>query len=249
MLVLARRVNESIRFPELGITIDVVQLKGSLVRLGVSAPQEISILRGEIEDYGARKKFTKKVILDCHDMHAVRNGLNTAFLALAFAQKLLDAGEVELATSKISKALQSLHSFASSANDLEPPQLSALLVEDSDNEREMLADFLRMHGYQVTTVPDGLAAIEYLEQQSKPDLILMDMSMPRLDGASTILRIRENSAFDDVHIFAVSGQSPDNGDLDLEKNRVAKWFQKPVQPSQLIRSINGYMAVQLAAAN
>ena len=48
MLVLSRRKNEEILFPELGITVEVIQLKGSTVRLGIKAPQEVLVLRGEL---------------------------------------------------------------------------------------------------------------------------------------------------------------------------------------------------------
>jgi carbon storage regulator len=48
MLVLSRRVNESIVFPDLGITVRVVQVAGGRVRLGVEAPIKVSILRGEL---------------------------------------------------------------------------------------------------------------------------------------------------------------------------------------------------------
>jgi carbon storage regulator len=48
MLVLSRRENEQVLFPELGITIKVIKTKGSQVRLGISAPKSIKVLRGEL---------------------------------------------------------------------------------------------------------------------------------------------------------------------------------------------------------
>lgn len=48
MLVLSRRENEQVLFPELGITIKVIKTKGNQVRLGISAPESIKILRGEL---------------------------------------------------------------------------------------------------------------------------------------------------------------------------------------------------------
>ena len=48
MLVLSRRENEEILFPELGITLKVIKTKGNQVRLGISAPQSIKVLRGEL---------------------------------------------------------------------------------------------------------------------------------------------------------------------------------------------------------
>ena len=47
MLVLSRKVNETVEFPELGITVEVVRVKGNTVRLGIKAPNSVRILRGE----------------------------------------------------------------------------------------------------------------------------------------------------------------------------------------------------------
>ena len=48
MLVLSRKTNETIELPELGISIEVTQIKGGSVRLGIKAPESIRILRGEL---------------------------------------------------------------------------------------------------------------------------------------------------------------------------------------------------------
>ena len=48
MLVLSRKTNETIELPELGISIEVIKIKGGTVRLGVKAPESIRILRGEL---------------------------------------------------------------------------------------------------------------------------------------------------------------------------------------------------------
>ena len=48
MLVLSRKVNETVEFPELGITVEVVRVKGNTVRLGIKAPNSVRILRGEL---------------------------------------------------------------------------------------------------------------------------------------------------------------------------------------------------------
>ena len=48
MLVLSRKVNETVEFPELGITVEVVRVKGNTVRLSIKAPNSVRILRGEL---------------------------------------------------------------------------------------------------------------------------------------------------------------------------------------------------------
>jgi carbon storage regulator len=49
MLVLSRKADETIVFPELGISVEVIRVKGSVVRLGIKAPDSVRILRGELE--------------------------------------------------------------------------------------------------------------------------------------------------------------------------------------------------------
>ncbi len=50
MLVLSRRQSEKIFFPDLGISLEIVRIKGNVVRVGIDAPQEIRVLRGELLD-------------------------------------------------------------------------------------------------------------------------------------------------------------------------------------------------------
>lgn len=230
MLVLSRRVSDTIRFPELDITIEILKVKGAGTRVGIDAPVEIQVLRGELE---SDSKVSRKILVDAETEHDTRNQLNSLAIAAAFAKKLIEKGEHNLAAEKLEKAISSMGQPVSDDNSLQ-----ALLVEDSENEREMLAGFLRLHGYKVTTVADGVEAMEFLESNSKPDLILMDMNMPRLDGPSTIKMIRNNVAFDGVQIFAISGQTAQASNVDVSKNRVAHWFQKPLQPSDLVDAIN-----------
>ena len=66
----------------------------------------------------------------------------------------------------------------------------ALLVDDCENERTLLAGFLGLHGIAVDTVSDGKAALRYLEENTPPDVILLDMVMPYLSGAELYRFIR-----------------------------------------------------------
>jgi len=111
---------------------------------------------------------------------------------------------------------------------------TALLVEDEPNEREMLAGFLRMQGYQVATAVDGLEAMDYLESNLKPAVVLIDMRMPRCDGPTTIRRIRQNPAFDGVRIFGISGSTPEENGMDVDEAGVNGWFVKPLNPKSLV---------------
>src|SRR5205807_2345178 len=98
---------------------------------------------------------------------------------------------------------------AQSAHRAAPHPLRALLVEDDVNESELLAGILRMSGIAVDTAGDGCQALDYLAHHERPDVVLLDMKMPRFDGPSTVTAIRGDPQLQGLKVFAVSGSTPD----------------------------------------
>jgi carbon storage regulator CsrA len=242
MLVLSRRTREVIRFPEVGIHVEILRIKGSSVRIGVDAPLEISVVRGELEDHQPRQTIRKFSISNI-DEHQFRNQLNSLTIASALIKRLMEAGRPVEACTQLESVLRQLETLG---GPVESRALSALLVEDTANEREMLAGFLRLHGFEVDTVSDGLEALDFLEHRTVPNLILLDMNMPNCDGPTTIRRIRQNPSWDEVMIFAVSGLLPQDVGIDAQRDRVTHWFQKPLQPADLIVAINNLVPTTAA---
>ena len=243
MLVLSRKQDQKVTFPSLGITVQILHVKGSSVRLGIDAPLEVRIIRDELKDDATKKTPPRAhvVRLPANLRHELRNKLNSVSIALHLFKQELEAGYHEDAEATFNKLVEHVEKLGSnqalSRDGISADKVAestALLVEDQENEREMLAGFLRMHGYQVATAADGLEAIEYLESHEKPSIVLIDMRMPRCDGPTTIRRIRENPAFDSVKIFAVSGSTAKENQLDSTKDGVNGWFMKPLNPQSLV---------------
>ena len=117
--------------------------------------------------------------------------------------------------------------------------LKTLLVEDDQNERELLAGFLRMSGFAVDTAGDGCDALEHLRTRERPDVVLLDMGLPRFDGAATAREIRRDPANAGMRILAVTGHTPDEYDLDQGPSGIDRWFHKPLDPVALLRELNG----------
>lgn len=88
-----------------------------------------------------------------------------------------------------------------------------LIVEDFEDNRFMLRRLLEMAGYQVIEASDGEQALE-MAQHSRPALILMDLSLPRLDGLAATRGIRRHPELSDVPIVAVSAH--DSADFHAE---------------------------------
>src|ERR1051325_1843740 len=78
-----------------------------------------------------------------------------------------------------------------------------LLVEDFEDSRFSLSKLLEIEGYEVLEAGDGAQAVD-IAINSKPDLILMDLSLPIIDGLSATKQIRENAAMNSVPIIALS---------------------------------------------
>lgn len=86
---------------------------------------------------------------------------------------------------------------------------TVMVVEDHDDTRFMLRWALESSGYRVVEAADGLEAVE-VARTERPDLILIDGTLPRLDGLAATRRIRQQTLMRDVPILALSGHaSPD----------------------------------------
>ncbi|HET6977034.1 MAG TPA: response regulator [Pyrinomonadaceae bacterium] len=83
-----------------------------------------------------------------------------------------------------------------------------LVVDDFDDTRLLLRTWLERRGFRVVEAENGIEAISRAETES-PDLIIMDMQMPQLDGLSATRQIRNLKALDSVPIVAVSAYGAD----------------------------------------
>lgn len=89
-----------------------------------------------------------------------------------------------------------------------PPPRTVLVVDDFDDTRLLLRTWLERRGFRVIEAENGLEAID-LAQTQTPDLIIMDMQMPQLDGLSATRRIRTFKSLNAVPIVAVSAYGAD----------------------------------------
>jgi len=253
MLVLSRGQNEKIVFPRLGINVEILKIAHNKVRIGVKAPPDISVLREELVPrdaagdngqsfHSARPKLS----------HELRNRLHTAQLALQLSQKLLSVDRSDEAEEILQRALDEFQAVEQRLNEEFPPRQArrrALVVEDNANEGELLAAYLRACGYQVETARDGCDALDKLQGSERPDVILLDMMMPRCDGISMLRSLTDDSRFDDLTVFAVTGSEPTRFQAVGGGSRVDQWFQKPVDPEQLVREMNRVLSLSTASVN
>jgi len=112
-----------------------------------------------------------------------------------------------------------------------------LVVEDQEDNRKILRDLLTSADYETTEAVNGVEALAAVAQQ-RPDLILMDIQMPVLDGYEATRRIKADPALKDVPIIVVTSYALSGG--DEAKARAAgcdDFVAKPFSPRQLLARI------------
>jgi CheY-like chemotaxis protein len=84
-------------------------------------------------------------------------------------------------------------------------RFSILVVDDNDDLRDMLGDFLEKEGFEVMTASDGPEALAALERGLDPGFILLDIMMPGMSGFEVLARIRSERLRPDIPIALMSG--------------------------------------------
>jgi two-component system cell cycle response regulator DivK len=115
-----------------------------------------------------------------------------------------------------------------------------LVVEDQDDNRQILRDLFASVGYDMTEAVDGKAGVAAAKEQ-RPDLILMDIQLPLLDGYEATRRIKADPELKSIPIIVVTSYAL-SGDED--KARAAgcdAYFAKPYSPRQLLAKIREFL--------
>jgi two-component system cell cycle response regulator DivK len=116
-----------------------------------------------------------------------------------------------------------------------------LVVEDHEDNRQILRDLLGNAGYDMVeaeTGEDGLAAAA----AQRPDLILMDIQLPGIDGYETTRRLKADPALRTVPIIVVTSYALSGDDVKAHEAGCDAYVTKPYSPRQLLAKIREYLA-------
>jgi twitching motility two-component system response regulator PilG len=125
-------------------------------------------------------------------------------------------------------------------NEARPFGKTILVVDDSPTVRKLIAGKLEKSGHTVQCAVDGVEAIEML-QHSLPDLVLLDIAMPRMDGYDVCKEIRQNPAAANLPVVMISGK---DGFFDKVRGRMAGatgYVTKPFGPETLMKALEIYL--------
>jgi len=144
--------------------------------------------------------------------------------------------------------IRSQKDLAVPAQPVEPAasvdQITALVVDDSITMRRVTQRLLERHGVRVLTARDGMDAITVLQDQV-PDIILLDIEMPRMDGYQFAMHVRKSAELADVPIIMITSRAGEKHRARAIEIGVNDYLSKPYQEEQLLRAIGSLLGREL----
>jgi twitching motility two-component system response regulator PilG len=125
-------------------------------------------------------------------------------------------------------------------HDSMPKGRTILIVDDSETVRNLVTGRLEKSGHNVLCAADGVDALEKIKE-NLPDLVLLDVTIPRMDGYQVCILIRSNPSTKDVPVVMISEK---DGFLDKVRARMAGttgYIIKPFGPEKLLKTIETYI--------
>lgn len=113
---------------------------------------------------------------------------------------------------------------------------TVLVVEDSVTQREMIEDLLKGSGLIVKTAGDGVEALEQM-QGSCPDIVVMDIVMPRMNGYELCRRIKTDPKTERVPVVMCSSKGEEFDRYWGMKQGADAYIAKPFQPQELVGTV------------
>ena len=111
-----------------------------------------------------------------------------------------------------------------------------LIVEDDADLRDMMAQLLNLEGFNAATVANGREALEYLQEADRPDVILLDLMMPVMDGWEFRRRQQADPSVSGVPVIVLSALDPTRA-ADVNANAFLK---KPLDFDRLLALVRSY---------
>ena len=113
-----------------------------------------------------------------------------------------------------------------------------MIVDDDEQHRMVLRAILEQEGYQVIEADSGKKCLAILKEGERPDLILLDVMMPELDGWETCSRIKKDKKTKDLTVAMLTIKSQDPDKMKSLSNAGADWhITKPIEKDRFLKSV------------
>lgn len=113
-----------------------------------------------------------------------------------------------------------------------------LVVEDDTSIRELLVELLESEGYEVASAVNGLEGLKILQTQKNPDLILIDLMMPVMDGYSFRTEQLKNNDWSKIPTVVMSAEA--NAKEKMKNFSITAFLSKPVELDTILKTIARY---------
>ena len=111
-----------------------------------------------------------------------------------------------------------------------------LIVEDTEDNRQILRDLLGMAGYTLVEAGDGAEGVAKAAEH-RPDLILMDIQMPVMDGYEATRRIKADAALKSIPVVAVTSYALSGDEAKTREAGCDAYIAKPYSPRQMLAKV------------
>lgn len=118
-----------------------------------------------------------------------------------------------------------------------------LVIEDNEQNMYLVTFILEKHGYQVFQSTNGIEGISVASQQ-KPDLILLDIQLPIMDGYTVARELRKKVEFEKTPIIAVTSYAMSGDRENALKAGCSGYIEKPINPETFITQIEQYLIIE-----
>ena len=125
-------------------------------------------------------------------------------------------------------------------SETDTSNLTVLVVEDDDDSRYVMRLELEQLGYLVSEADNGMKAVE-IALREHPDIILMDLTLPEMDGLEATSRIRSDENMRDVPIIAVTAHSESDWREEAKASGFNAYVTKPIDGGWLSELIQGLL--------
>ncbi|MCO6006159.1 response regulator [Actinoallomurus purpureus] len=111
-----------------------------------------------------------------------------------------------------------------------------LVVDDDEVIRQLIAVNLQLEGFEVVTAVDGKDCLERVRELA-PDVITLDVMMPRLDGWVTAVKLRDDPVTRDIKVVMITARAQEHDIRRGHEIGVDAYVTKPFDPAELIRTV------------
>jgi len=112
-----------------------------------------------------------------------------------------------------------------------------LVVEDSIPQREMITELLKGNGLTVAAATDGVEALEQIQAGEHPDLVVLDIVMPRMNGYEVCRRLKADPITQNVPVILCSSKGEEFDRYWGMKQGADAYIAKPFQPMELLGTV------------